>query len=753
MELLMRKKWILIFVCLLGMSIFLMSETGTVVTSNTSNQEKEEESSQKQKEKEKVEKKEKVNKKDEGIHHEIMVTATRTEKDIFEIPNPASIVSHQKILEQAPNNITELFFDIPGVDINGVGPNQSRPVIRGLRGQRILLLEDGIRMNSPRRQQDFGEIPAIVDVAGIERVEVVRGPASVLYGSDAIGGVVNIITQVPDYGFQDSKIHGNIGYRFSSADSQHKGSANLSGNFGNLGFMLSGTYRNAGSYEAPAGSFGDIDLADDTVINDSGVEDKSLNLFIGFRLLDNHDFSFKYEYYNSEDAGFGYVDPELYDPGSARIKILYPFQRTNKFSLSYENRALNFLFADGVSLTGYYINNRRQLDMNIFVPFGIPGLPDAGVEIRQENFTDLRTHGLRLEMTKVYLNRHILTYGVDYVHDNSQNTDSSSTQMVGFGNIPPSLDNTPQLPFATYRSLGAFLQDDVSLSSRSSLILGVRYQSVKARTKETPGLESEPLVNSQDQTLVGAANLTYGLSDKLRFVAAIGRGFRSPNLIERFFNGPTPEGSAYQSRNLDLKAETSFNVDLGTKYRNKNIYFEATYFFNTIYDGIRISPTGNMINSLPEYRNVNIDKLRVQGIEALVNLKIKFGLSITTNFTHLTSKDLGNPELPFVDTYSSKLNFYVRYDSPKDLFWIEYHLRTNGDQKDIDLGNNPIGPIIPGFTVHNLRAGITLFKKSSYAQRVGIIVGNLTNTLYSEFSNASFFRPAPKRHFSCLNTM
>ncbi len=246
--------------------------------------------------------------------------------------------------------------------------------------------------------------------------------------------------------------------------------------------------------------------------------------------------------------------------------------------------------------------------------------------------------------------------------------------------------------------------------------------------------------------MVGAANLTYGLTDNLRFIATVGRGFRSPNLIERFFNGATPEGSAFQSRNLDLKAETSFNVDLGTKYRNKNVYFEATYFFNTIYDGIRVSPTGNMISGLPEYKNVNIDKLRVQGIEALVNWNIMFGFSITTNFTLLTSKDLGNPELPYVDTYSSKLNFYVRYDSPKNLFWIEYHLRNNGDQKDIDLGDNPIGSIIPGFTVHNLRAGITLFKKSSFPQRVGIIIGNLTNTLYSEFSNASFFRPAPKRH-------
>ena len=94
-----------------------------------------------------------------------------------------------------PNNAADLLRDQPGVDVNGVGVNQARPVIRGQRGLRVLFLEDGLRMNNARRQTDFGEITGLVDVDDVSSVEVVRGPMSVLYGSDAIGGVLNLVTK------------------------------------------------------------------------------------------------------------------------------------------------------------------------------------------------------------------------------------------------------------------------------------------------------------------------------------------------------------------------------------------------------------------------------------------------------------------------------------------------------------------------------------------------------------------------------
>ncbi len=678
------------------------------------------------------------------LHYEVTVTATRQKQDTFEIPNPVSVVNQKKIREKAPNNITELLTELPGVDVNGVGANQARPMIRGFRGQRILLMEDGVRMNNSRRQQDFGELPGLVDVSEVAQVEVVRGPASVLYGSDAIGGVVNMITSEPEYDFEGTEIHGSFGYRYSSADKQNKGVASISGHMGKLNFKLSGNLRKADDYQGPSGSFGNITLADDTTVVDSGVKDHGLNFLVSYHFSKKNQLSFKYSNYRAEDTGFGYVDPEVYDPGASRIQILYPMQKYQKYTLRYINRELNFLLADHVNFTAYHNLNQRNLNTDILVPFNNPRMPPgAAINIQTENYTDVSTYGLRLEFNKGFKNQ-TFTYGIDYYIDRTENTDKSSVVMLGFGPPHPTVDTTPQVPNARYGSLGIFLQDNISLFKKVSLILGMRYQNVRAKTRATEGLEQEP-GQSTDNTLVGAANLIYRATDQLRLVFTMGRGFRSPNLIERFFHGYTPDGSAFQSRNTDLKSETSLNFDIGFKYRFKGIYLEGTYFNNTVYDGIRIEKTGAMISNLPEYRNVNVDKLRMYGYELLAGYRFGFGLSFTANYTDIKAKDLTSERPYGGDTYSSKFNFSVHYEHPKKWFRLGYYLRINGDQKDIPLVDNPIGDIVPGFTVHSVSAGVSLFRDSGFPQYLGIIIENLTNTLYSEFSNASFFRPAPKR--------
>ena len=127
----------------------------------------------------------------------ITITATRQPKDVKDVAPMVSVVDSLAIRAQMPNTAADLLKALPGVDEINTGVNQGRPSIRGLKGQRILLLEDGMRLNNSRRQQDFGELPALVDVSQLDRVEVVRGPTSVLYGSDAIGGAINLITRTP----------------------------------------------------------------------------------------------------------------------------------------------------------------------------------------------------------------------------------------------------------------------------------------------------------------------------------------------------------------------------------------------------------------------------------------------------------------------------------------------------------------------------------------------------------------------------
>ncbi len=692
-------------------------------------------------EKKKEEKKEEKITENTLIHNEITVTATRPEVSVFDAPKPVTVISETKIRQRAPNNISELLPETPGADMVGVGANQSRPVIRGLRGQRILLLSDGIRLSNSRRTQAFGEIPGLVDVSGLARVEIVRGPASVLYGSEAIGGVINMISSFPDFRLDKTHFSGNLGYRYSSADSQNKGFVNLSGNVRNFSFMLSGSYREAYDYTAPAGDFGNISLSDSTPVIDTGVKDYNLNFYVSYRFSESNDISLRYENYDARDSGFGYVDPSVYSPGDPTIKLTYPEQTLKKFSLKYENSALNFVLADRISFIGYQMANARTFETDIDIAF----FPGAGLTINSSNFTDVQTIGSRLELTKVLFKKHIVTYGFEFYQDSSANTDSNTQTMYGMGPPTVTVDTIPKVPNALYQSLGVFVQDNISLFPRSTLILGMRYQSILAKTRITEGV-TDPLFNSKEGTLVGAANFIYGITENLNAFVSVGRGFRSPNLPERFYHGVTPDGAGFQVRNTDLSSETSLNLDVGFRYRLRNFYIESTYFNNMIYDGIQIAATGEMLGRMPMWQNVNIEKLKLKGAEALTQFSFDFGLSFLGSFSYMKSENLVNPELMNADTYGSRINFNVRYAVPGDLFWVEYHVRRNGEQKHVDLGDNPIGSVIPGFTVHTLRGGITLLRNTAFPQYIGVIVGNLSNALYSEFSNASFFRPAPKRH-------
>lgn len=116
----------------------------------------------------------------ESFFSQTTVTATGSEVDVFTISTPVTVIRAEEIHRKIVNNAAELLVGYPGLDVNGVGPNQMRPIIRGQRGLRILFLENGLRMNNPRRQSDFGEITGLVPIESVETVEVVHGPASVL---------------------------------------------------------------------------------------------------------------------------------------------------------------------------------------------------------------------------------------------------------------------------------------------------------------------------------------------------------------------------------------------------------------------------------------------------------------------------------------------------------------------------------------------------------------------------------------------
>jgi hemoglobin/transferrin/lactoferrin receptor protein len=666
----------------------------------------------------------------------VVVTATRTERSTFNVPQPVTVIDSRTLGQKLPNGIADLFRDYPGLDASGVGPNQRRPEIRGLRGQRILLLQDGLRLNNSRRQQDFGEIPALAGTA-IDRIEVVRGPSSVLYGSDAIGGVINIIS--PDALAQKPGVSGDISYRYGSTG-LNAPSGRISARAGRLAVTGGATIREASSYRAPAGTFGEITLDERELVHDSGIDDESYHLSSSLDLGRTSQLFARAGWYRASDAGFGYIDPSVFGPGQTRVQILYPDQSYARQSVGFKSSALNSVFANRVEVTAYAQQNERTLENYILVPAG----PTATIDIATFNFSDLSTVGTRVELAKALGQSTVFTYGVDAFRDRSINTDSSRTIITGFGPPTTRRSNVPQIPNATFSSAGAFAQLEAQPIERLSTIFGARYQAISAKTRVTEGIDRD-VVDGDDQTIVWSANGLYKATRNLNLVASVGRGFRAANLVERFFEGIAPEGNGYQRSNPDLEAESSINTDLGLRFRSGLFHAQAFAFRNDISNAIRTRSTGDSVTGRPAFRNENIDRLRMKGIELAGGIATVSGFDLNLSFTRLDATNISDPDSPIGDSYSSKVVGDVGYRSPGGRFSAGYTLRYQGEQKDVIVGQNPIGEVIPSFVVHSARASALLFQLRGISNELAVTVENLGNRLYAEFPNASFFRPEAER--------
>ncbi|MFQ5526293.1 MAG: TonB-dependent receptor plug domain-containing protein [Thermoanaerobaculia bacterium] len=702
---------------------------------------------------------------------ETTVTATGTESESFEIATPVTVLDRARIEREAPANASELLRFEPGVDINGVGPNQSRPIIRGQRGLRVLFLENGLRMNNARRQTDFGEIPALVDLESVETVEVVRGPASVLYGSDAIGGVLNLLTRRPMLS-AGGGLAGSAVARYGTAGDAARFEASLVRQSDRNSFRLGGSIRDASDYEAPSGTYGEIDLARSVDVIDTGLEDNSIFAVFSRSLTDSQELFLRWNRYRAKDAGFGFVEPDLLaNAEDFRIRIMYPFQDFDRFTLGYEGSGFENVLADSVEVQTYFQSNERGLNNDIDINIGPigPGFPNSTVEADTENLTDLDSYGLRAETIKAVADRHLLIYGLEWWTDDSVNSDSSVTTTTLRFPFPPfeapivTTDTVANAPNAENESLGVFAQGELELAERATLTAGARYQKVETRARPTPDWDITGL-DFDDDAFVGALNFIYRVNDNWRVSAGYGSAFRAPNIVERLFNGLTPEGAGFQILNPNLSSEKSDNIDFGIKYRNDNALVELFAFRNDIEDGVIqyfLSPAE--IATLPAatqdviratgvrfvVQQRNIDRLRFEGIELRVDSRAGDDWRLGGNFTHLDGERLDSTNPPTGDTVTDKLNFYTRWMPAGRDYWLEYRFRHNGDERaNLDPGEPvpPVGEILPSFSVHTLSGGWTLKTGETLSHELGLILDNLTDELYAEFSNATFFRPQPGRN-------
>jgi hemoglobin/transferrin/lactoferrin receptor protein len=264
----------------------------------------------------------------------IVVTASRQEEESANTPAPITVMDRDFIEKAQPEKMADLFKHIPGVEVEGEGPFRGLPVIRGFSSNRVLILVDGQRLNNARESTTFAGIqPGLVNLAEVERIEVLRGPASVQYGSDAIGGVINIITRRPDLGAEEFEVTGDVSYEYGTSSDSQNARAFVSGAGSGWGFTLGAVYQEANNYTAADGASEDPRFSSGVNENDevhnSGMEQSAVDASLRFATGEQGVLRINAESVRTKDIGFPGWDP------SSGVVINFPTFDRDKLGLGW----------------------------------------------------------------------------------------------------------------------------------------------------------------------------------------------------------------------------------------------------------------------------------------------------------------------------------------------------------------------------------------------------------------------------------
>ncbi len=544
--------------------------------------------------------------------NEVKVTATRSEKSAIEVPVTLSVVTDEEIAMSGSVTLAELLRDIPGVQLTSTGSTGIfRISLRGESASRSLIMVDGVKISE---QKSMDGAPLLIDPASIERIEVIKGPSSVLYGSDAIGGVVNIITKKGG----TKPLQGSISTTYDTGTGGLSKSLSLFGN-------SQGFYYRAEMTDTNQGNRRDTDNDE---IEYTAFESTNFRGVIGYK-NDRIDMSYEKTIYDSDnEVRTGYED--VVPSGSdMRMEMNLPRWDREKDNFHFEFKnpgsALGRVKADL-----FMQNTFKEFINNMYM-----SMMGSVFSYKSNTQNDLDTLGLNTQADFNLSSTNLLITGFEYMKDDLEAVEVTKSFMA------PAYSN--YLSKANQQSVSLFAQDEQAIGD-FVITGGLRYTQTETELSEsnktglTPG-------SSDDSSTVGSLSLTYNGVKNTTFRALVATGYRTANL-QQLYMGTTHGSSTPTYSNPDLEAETSVNYEIGARYRGKHLDADATLFLTEADDYITTASTS--INGSDAYQYTNIDKATTKGLELTAGYEI-FGFRPYVELTLL------NREYKF-ETYTTDKN-------------------------------------------------------------------------------------------------
>lgn len=546
--------------------------------------------------------------------HEVVVTGTVSSANNRTNSTSVSTVGKNELTGRPSNNIIDAIAHVAGVSQISTGAAVSKPVIRGLSANRVVTLSNGVKQEGQQWGDEHG---MEIDQYSADRVEILRGAASLLYGSDALGGVINVIDALPP---SSGQVRGEFLSNYGTNNGLTSTSAMLQGNNNGFVWQGRGTYKNAFGYNTPQGR-----------IPNTGFNERNfgamlgLNKSWGYTHLNLSSFNQKLglpDFEKNSDGEYQDSEGEVLSPGQVKSReLLLPFQDVRHYKIALNN---HILFSKGRlrSTLGFQNNQRRELEESVSDP---------------SLFFDLKT------------------YSYDFKYYFEENNGWQPVVGVA-GAFQESKNRAEELLIPDYdnRDFGAFAYLKKEWN-RTTVNAGLRFDNRKISGVEMDEDGSPKFSNFTNKfsNLSGAIGFTQDFNENWNFKANLGSAFRAPNISELSSEGVHEGTNNYEIGNTDLEPERSLYADAALEFHNSKVDFHLNvynnYIGNYIYARQLNDQTIDIGNETHRLFNYVQDNANLYGFEAGLTLHPISLIHFANSFSLTRGKNTATKSnLPFM---------------------------------------------------------------------------------------------------------
>ncbi|MDQ6611554.1 MAG: TonB-dependent receptor [Gemmatimonadota bacterium] len=549
----------------------------------------------------------------------VTVTATSNPSDARFSSRSIGVLHQDELRNEASISLAHSLVNLPGVRSVSTGMQIGKPMIRGLYGARVLTLQDGMRLEDYSWSDE--DAPSI-DARLAQRVEVIRGPASVLYGSDALGGVVNVIPEaLPTTAIGTRVRHTSVEAYGASNNLEGGASARVDGANGRVGWRLAGTGRFSGSIHTPVGEVAHTGLDATTFEGALGYRGEGSNSTLRFSLMGGE---FQLLEANGPKSANG---TPLIDSAGGPVRQLLDTR---------------VQFVHNRVLGAVRLEAKAQWQRHSLKEVSDDCLPDVGqsecTTAQKAASKDKPAFDLLLNTSTIDLLAH---------HGGDGNLHGS----VGVSALYQSNASSGPIylvPTATTTSVGVYALEQVRL--------GILTLDGSARADHrvlSADANSQILLAANDTRTWNAATFNAGAvvqaTPLLALVANIGSGWRAPTLFDLYTNGPNLAEARYEIGDYNLRREYDVTGEVGVRVTAARGRLEATAFQSRIDNYIYTSPTLQLHSGLPLFRHLQTDA-RFTGFEVSGSVEVAPPLSLNARYDYVQAtnrvNDLPLPLIP-----------------------------------------------------------------------------------------------------------